>query len=83
MIVESNSESTGPEKGRPEVIIVSEELIVEIIVQFEDFDDILEFALFPIFRSILTPAEFNKLALFFISSLLHSRSRAIQNNLDF
>ena len=43
MNVGSNSEATGPEKDRPEVIIESEEL-------FEDFDDIVAFEGFPIFR---------------------------------
>ena len=54
MIVGSDSESTGPEKDRPEVIIESEELMVEIddfVLLFVDFDDIVVFEGFPIFRS--------------------------------
>ena len=42
MIVGSDSNATGPEKDRPEVIIESEELMVEIdyiVLLFEDFDD--------------------------------------------
>ncbi len=48
MIVGSDFEATGPEKDRPEVIIESEELMVEIdviLLLFEDSDG------FPIFRS--------------------------------
>ncbi len=40
--VGSDSGATGPEKDRPEVIIESEELMVEIdyiVLLFEDFDD--------------------------------------------
>ena len=44
MIVRSDSGATGPEKNRPEVIIESEELMVEI-------EDIVEFVGLPIFRS--------------------------------
>ena len=47
MIVGSDSESTGPEKDRPEVIIESEELMVEIddiLLLFEDFEG------YPIFK---------------------------------
>ena len=47
MIVESDSESTAPEKDLPEVIIESEELMVEIddiVVLFDDFEDIVKFA---------------------------------------
>ena len=48
MIVGSDSEATGPEKDRPDVIIESEELMVEIdniVLLFDDFEG------FPIFRS--------------------------------
>ena len=48
MIVGLDSEATGPEKDRPEVIIESEELMVEIdyiVLLFDDFEG------FPIFRS--------------------------------
>ena len=51
MIVGSDSESTGPEKNRPEVI-ESEELMVEIddiVLLFVAFDDIVAFEGFPIF----------------------------------
>ena len=54
MIVGSDSEKTGSEKDRPEIIIESEELMVEIddvVLLFEDFDDIVSYVGFPIFRS--------------------------------
>ena len=41
MFVGSDSEATGPEKDRPEVIIESEELMVEIdyvLLHIEDFE---------------------------------------------
>ena len=44
MIVGSDCEATGPEKDRQEVILESEELMVEIddnVLLFEDFDDIV------------------------------------------
>ena len=50
MIVESDSESTGPEKDQTAVIIESEELMVEIdviVLLFEDFYDIVAFEGFP------------------------------------
>ena len=50
MILGSDSESTDPEKDRPEVIIESEELMVEIddfVLLFVDFDDIVVFEGFP------------------------------------
>ncbi len=56
MIVGSYPDATGSENDRPEpeVIIESEELMVEIddiVVLREDFDEIVEFAGFPLFRS--------------------------------
>jgi len=46
IIVGSDSEATGPEKDRPEVIIDSEEQMVEIddiVLLFEDFEDVVAF----------------------------------------
>ncbi len=53
MIVGSDFGATGAKKDRPEVIIASEELMVEIdniVLLLEDSDDIVAFEGFPIFR---------------------------------
>ena len=55
MTVGSNSEPTGPEKGRPEVIIDSEELMVEIdysVLLFVDFGDVVALRGFRYFAHI-------------------------------
>ena len=56
MIVGSDYDVTGPKKDRLDVIIDSEELMVEIddiVLLFEDFDDIVAFEGFPIFPTFL------------------------------